>query len=76
MRISEAHYNAQRRSSPPVRDFRPCHLGQFGARMRRHADSISEWNNLFTNLPATGRLEFTEEVDKTVWRAEEPLTAG
>ncbi len=24
--------------------------------MSRHADSISEWNNLFTNLPNTGRL--------------------
>ncbi|KAG7236709.1 hypothetical protein INR49_000603, partial [Caranx melampygus] len=41
----------------PVRDLRPSHLGlQLGARMRRHADSISEWNNLFTNLPDTGRL--------------------
>ena len=38
-------------------DLRPSHLGlQLGARMRRHADSISKWNNLFTNLADTGRL--------------------
>ena len=41
----------------PVTDLRPSRLGlQLGARMRRHADSISEWNNLFTNLPDAGRL--------------------
>lgn len=35
----------------------PSRLGlQLGARMRRHADCSSEWNSLFTNLPAAGRL--------------------
>ena len=57
-----------------VSDLRPSHTElQLGARMRRHADSTSEWNNLFTNLSDTGRLELTEEVDEALWGTEDPL---